>query len=72
MPKTRQKHEKEPGALKLSGAGLQPEQHGSYNLTLRFGEATFVKAALRPDAGPSEVAARLRKLADEVEALDES
>ena len=46
------------------------QQHGPYNLTLKFGEDTFVKIALRPDAKPSDVAARLRKLADEVQALE--
>jgi hypothetical protein len=70
MAKGRQRQEKETGPLKLSGAGLQPEPHGPYNLTLKFGDATFVKAALRQDQKPSEVAARLRKLADEVEALE--
>jgi hypothetical protein len=59
------------GALKLTGAGLHQEQHGPYHLTLKFGADAFVKAALRHDQLPSEVAARLRKLADEVEALDE-
>jgi hypothetical protein len=70
MPKAGEKQKKEPVALKLSGAGLQPEQHGPYNLTLKFGDSTFVKATLRHDQKPSEVAARLRKLADDVEALD--
>jgi hypothetical protein len=62
MAKPRRKHETEPDTLKLTGAGLQPEQHGPYHLTFKFGDDTFCRVALRSDAKPSEVAARLRKL----------
>jgi hypothetical protein len=70
LVKARQKHEAGAGAPKLTGAGITREQHGPVHLTLKFGDDVFCKATLRRDAKPSEVAARLRKLADEVEALE--
>jgi hypothetical protein len=57
-------------ALKLSGVGVtQVKQPGSFELTLKFDEDTFCKVLIRDGQRHSEVAARLRKLAEQVDAL---
>jgi hypothetical protein len=57
-------------ALKLSGVGVtQTKQSNSDHLTLKFDEDTFCKISVRDGQKQSEVAARLRKLADQVESL---
>jgi hypothetical protein len=70
-PKTGRKDEStKAGALKLSGIGVtQVKQSGSFEFTLKFDENTFCKVLLRDGQRHSEVAARLRKLAEQVAAL---
>jgi uncharacterized LabA/DUF88 family protein len=59
-----------PGALKLSAIDVTQSEHGHYHLTLEFDELKVREAVLRNEQKHNEVAARLRKLADEVEALE--
>ena len=67
---TQKEQSARPGALKLSGIGVtQTKQSDSYQLALKFDEDTFCKTVLRDGRRHSEVAARLRKLADKVDAL---
>jgi hypothetical protein len=57
-----------PGALKLSAIDVTQSDH--YHLTLEFDELKVREPVLRNEQRHNEVAARLRKLADEVEALE--
>jgi hypothetical protein len=57
-------------ALKLSGIGVtQVKQSGSFEVTLKFDQGTFCNVRVRDGERHSEVAARLRKLAEQVAAL---
>jgi hypothetical protein len=69
MAKARRKQKTE-APLKLSGLGVtESKKNRPYQLTVKFDEDTFCKLTLRHEQKHDEVAARLRKLADEIEAL---
>ena len=69
MAKARRK-QKTAAPLRLSGIGaIESKAKEPYQLTFKFDEDTFCKIVLRPGQKASEVAARLRKLADQIETL---